>query len=353
VNVGAKTAQLQDVKKVQKDALTELAELRVRLALDTKTELPNPELGGNALSFGRPYDASTPIVFMHIPKTSGNALAFGLQEAIAPRRMIGGYDRVLFGGFHAFDSLAPDKRKLVYLDPTELPADADFVMGHIAFSTFQKRYKVANYVTVLREPLSRILSAWLFSRSLSRDQFTGWGEWTEYLLRQVTGSLEHFLSSPELASSVDNMSVRMLLWPHPLIPDIDFIDPRNDEALLHDSVETLWKFGFLDIIENPDMPKNLQGWLGRPVRYVPINETASVQLPLKRPLYKELTTKAIDLLEARARLDRRLWTLLANNRLGRMAAELLERRALLRSVSRHSWLMETSSGSTQSHPSEC
>jgi hypothetical protein len=132
----------------------------------------------------------------------------------------------------------------------------------------------------------------------------------------------------------------MLLWPHRLIPDDGFIDPRNDDVLVNEASGRLCQFGFSDVIENPEMPINLQRWLGRAVPYVPINETAPIPLPLKRPLHRELTPEAIDLLETRARLDQRLWTLLATRQLSEANAETLQRRAILHNGTRHSWLME-------------
>jgi hypothetical protein len=289
---------------------------------------------------GGSYDASAPIVFMHIPKTSGTALASGLRDAVAPQRIIGGFDRVLFGGFRAFDSIQAHIRDTIYLDVSDVPADGDLVAAHMALSTLGSRYRAANYLTVLREPLSRILSHWLYWRSLSGDQLSLWGEWAEYM-RQAMTSLEHFLSCRRVACQVDNLSVRMLLWPHRLIPDDDFIDSRDDEALVNEAVGRLCQFGFADVIENPEMPINLQSWLDQTVQYAPINKTAPIPLLLRRPLHRELTPEAIDLLETRARLDQRLWTLLANHRIGRGSAEALQRRAILHNATRHSWLMET------------
>jgi hypothetical protein len=344
VTVGAKSAELlaepQGVAKLRQDTLTEPTNLGAGLVRDSKTGLQSAQFGDIERSLGRPYDTNVPIVFMHIPKTSGTALAAGLRYAVAPRREIGGFDTVLFGGFCAFDTIPTHVRNSIYLDVSDVPADGDFVAAHMAFSTLHSRYGVANYLTVLREPLSRILSHWLYWRALSSEQLSSWGNWAEYA-REAMKPLEHFLSCRLVACHTDNLSVRMLLWPHPLIPDDDFIDPRNDEALLEDAIKQLCQFSFSDVIENPDMLISLQRWLGRPVPYVPINETPPVPSLLKRPLHAELTTKATVLLETRARLDQRLWTLLAKHRISRVSAETLQRRAILRNAMRHSFLMET------------
>lgn len=289
-------------------------------------------------SFGAPFDRSAPTVFMHIPKTSGTALMHGLAEAIAPRHVVRGFDRVLFGDFCAFHSLAPSERSRVYVEPSDLPTDGDFVAGHMAFSTLCRRYSAANYLTVLREPLSRILSHWLYWRAVSENLLEPLGEWADYV-RQARKPLRDFLSCPDVACQTDNLGVRMLLWPHRLIPDGGFIKSRNDNALMDEAMARLKQFAFADVIENPRLQANLKAWLGRPVQYPLANETAAVPFPLKRPLHDELTPEAIDLLETRARLDRELWTFVAQQHLGTAEVEALRERAILRNVARHSWLM--------------
>src|ERR1700751_4128077 len=82
-----------------------------------------------------------PLLFMHIPKTSGMALNSAFREALAPRRaLLLGYDRVVFGSFQSFDSMDPELRSRIYLDPADLPASLDFTRGHISFSTLLKSY---------------------------------------------------------------------------------------------------------------------------------------------------------------------------------------------------------------------
>jgi hypothetical protein len=131
----------------------------------------------------------------------------------------------------------------------------------------------------------------------------------------------------------------MLLWPHCLIPEGGFIDPRNDKVLVDEAIARLKQFAFADVIENPELQANLKAWLGRPVRYPLANETAAIPFPLKRPLHDELTSEAVDLLETRTRLDRELWRFVAQQYLGPAGVEALRERAILRNVARHSWLM--------------
>jgi hypothetical protein len=56
---------------------------------------------------GNPHNRAVPTLFMHIPKSSGIALVHALRRVLAPNRAIDGcFDRVLFGAFRDFDTLA-------------------------------------------------------------------------------------------------------------------------------------------------------------------------------------------------------------------------------------------------------
>jgi hypothetical protein len=68
----------------------------------------------------------------------------------------------------------------------------------------------------------------------------------------------------------------MLLWPHELIPQDDFIEPHYDDVLLKQAVKKLSLFHFADVIENPNMIDNFHVWLGQPLTYATINETTSI-----------------------------------------------------------------------------
>lgn len=266
------------------------------------------------------------------------ALIAGLREAIKPTREVNGFDRVLFGEFQNFTTFVEDERRRIYTDPTNLPRDTDFIAGHMAYSTLLRRYGSINYLTVLREPISRVLSLWLFWRAIPDDYLIGVGAWAD-CVRRAWEPLKDFLSSKDIACQTDNLSVRMLLWPHRRIPEGDFIDCRHDAGLLEDALSALRQFAFVDIIENPGMHANLECWLGRRVPYARINQTPHLPPPLASPLHSELTSSALDLIEERTRLDLKLWTLLAGQRVTAQTPEMLRSRVILRSVARHAALM--------------
>jgi hypothetical protein len=284
---------------------------------------------------GRPHNPAAPIVFMHVPKTSGVAFTTGLRAAIQPNRPIDGLDAGLFGRFNEFEALSEDVRQKIYLNHSDLP-ESDFVSGHFAFSTLVQRYKTANFLTILREPTSRILSHWLYWRA--SEESAQWRKYSEYVKPAVIRGLVHFLTCRKIAAQTDNLSVRMLLWPHRLIPPDDFISPRNDDTLIHEAIGRLKHFAFVDIIENPEMPMNLRAWLGRSVDYLPANETRPTPAPLARLLHTELVPEALDLLEARGRLDLRLWSLLVEDRIKNSTVDSVRQRVILRNAARYAWL---------------
>jgi hypothetical protein len=310
-----------DIREMIRRKVASLLNLHDRLSFETK-----------------PYNRAVPLVFMHVPKTSGVALTQNLIEAIAPRHVLHAHDRVLSGEFDAFDKIDPDKIRNHYLDPAELPSDADFVCGHLSFSTPLQKYRTAQFMTLLREPVSRILSNWLYWRSHSDDELHAWGAWGKEMAK-AREPLIDFLSRRDCASNTDNVHVRMLLWPHRLIPNGDFIDERDDGTLTSEAVARLKQFAYVDVLENPRVEANLQVWLGRPFKHASRNETRPVPAPLKTPLHKELTPDAFDLLHIRSRLDLKLWTILAQERVS-LEPKVLRERTLMRNVARYSWLMQ-------------
>jgi hypothetical protein len=290
------------------------------------------------LRVGGHYDAGRPIAFMHVPKTSGMALRGSLQACTNTQGPPPGFDRSAFGDFQAFDTVDPALLQDIYLDGRLPQLDASFVTGHVSLATLTAQRPGVQLVTILREPRSRVLSHWLFWRGLTDDQLRPWGKWAD-CVKVAAKPLAEFLSDRTIASNTDNMTVRMLLWPHPDIPGNDFIDDRADRHLVNAALARLEAFAFADLVENPQVAANLQAWLVRPFSYGRINETARLPPTLRSPFAEELTGEAFDLLDARSRLDREVWLALARHHIADIDAETLAERTIIRNVARHSALM--------------
>jgi hypothetical protein len=286
----------------------------------------------------KPAEKRLPVAFMHIPKTSGVSITSGLTAALAPAIVVSGYDHSLFGGYKSFDSIEENLRYTIYDSPASLPQHADFVSGHFAFSTLWGAYPLARRLTLLREPCSRLLSHWLFWRQHTDMDLAVWGGWADHV-RKSRQPLVEFLSDPLLACQTDNLTLRMLLWPHPLLPTDRFIDPVNDQRLVHEALARLLKFDFVDIVEDPRFVHRLEAWLGHPFHYTVSNETMPILKQFCSPLHRELTSEALELLEFRSRLDLHLWTLVSARHFQRREVSNMRQQTIISNVARYGVLM--------------
>lgn len=285
------------------------------------------------------FDPSIPFVFMHIPKTSGSAMTSAIIAALQPNRTISPVlDRSLFGTFRRFDTLSPEWQEIIRLDDQSLPRDFDYLSGHLSFSSGWDATANRQLFTILREPVSRVLSHWVYWRGLTCEDLRPWGEWANRVVL-ARGSLVEFLKNPDLGSQVDNLYVRLLLWPHPLVPDGTFIDPRNDAVLVDTAMDRLRRFAFLDLYENPRLISNIESWLSQPIDYTSVNTTSALPADRQTTLHRELTSEAFDLLEMRTRLDRRLWSAVARARMPGIDAAALRDRTIWRNIARFSLLL--------------
>jgi hypothetical protein len=183
---------------------------------------------------------------------------------------------------------------------------ADFVAGHFALSTVRAAYPAHRLVTVIREPRVRILSHWLFWRGNDATTMPGWGTWLDRVA-MARQPLLAFLTNPVLASQVDNLLVRMLVWPHPLLPIGGFIPPDSDRPLLAAAARALAACDFVGLMEEPALDDRLSRWLGAAIHRRRENETQPLPADLRPDLGRELSEPTFAALDARTRLDRVLW----------------------------------------------
>jgi len=283
------------------------------------------------------FKPSRPLVHMHIPKTAGTTLTAALIETLRPRTTFGGFDRVLFGDYEDFASIDKEIRRWLYISADALPA-VDFVSAHMAYSTLRRAFADAQFITVLREPHTRLLSQWLYWRGTSDEILANWGRWADRV-RHARRPLASFLRERSVACHVDNLGVRMLLWPNPLIPVDDFIDPRHDHSLLAEARDRLAGFAFVEVLENAELSELLQTWLGQPCVLDRRNATPRIPEQLRSSLVDELTHEALDLVTMRSRLDLELWKEVARHSLSGHDLDQVRERTLLQSVARYATLM--------------
>ena len=280
---------------------------------------------------------SRPLAFMHIPKTSGTALMSALAASLNPSAVVTGFDHCLFGSFSSFNTFSVSEQQRIYKTSNDLPAGKELVMGHFAFSTLREAYPHAHIFTVLRDPVSRVLSHWLFWRQHTDLLLEPLGDWAAFV-RYGREPLARFLNQPRIACQIDNLALRMLLWPNPFIKPDQFIDPVHDEHLVREAIARLDALDFVDIIENDRFLQNLERRFDRAFVYMRSNETSAIPREFRSPLHREFTSEAQELLAARTRLDLRLWTAIANRQMVEGVAALRER-TILANIARYGVLM--------------
>jgi hypothetical protein len=281
---------------------------------------------------GQPFNRDASVAFMHIPRTSGTSVTTGLAASLSPLR-----PGVLFGTFNPFSITNLELSRLFYVGFKELPSDADFVAGHVSFPTLKAKYPMFRHITFLREPISRVLSHWLFFRGMSEDRLRAWEPFSD-IIRIAQSHLREYLFDRRMANQIDNIYVLMLLWPHRLIKDDGFIDEKDDEELLIEATSQLDLFAYSDVIENPTFHRRLEAWMGSDILYARVNETPQIPRLVKPNLQVECCIKALAVLKMRTRLDSRLWRILAKRRVEGISARTLRDYALTQNVVRFATL---------------
>jgi hypothetical protein len=282
--------------------------------------------------------APGPLIFLHIPKCSGIAVSAALLAVERPPRVFFGFDRAFFGGFRDFESVSAENRAFIHLSPDSIPRDEKFVRAHMALSTLRTAYPAGRFMTVLREPVTRLLSHFAFWRGFPADDTAAWGGWAARS-GLAHGPLAAFLSAPAIACQIDNVATRLLLWPHKLIPDDAMIDPAHDATLLPQALTRLRSLDFVDAVENPDFYANLGAWIGGTLNPGRFNETENLPPALRTRLDQELTPRAGAWLAARSRLDLALWHNVLRARAPSLDVSALRQAALLRGAARTALLL--------------
>jgi hypothetical protein len=279
-----------------------------------------------------------PLVFLHIPKTAGISVSYTLMVAEGPPRVLFGFDRAFFGPFRDFGSVPAENRAFIHLSPDTIPRDEKLVRAHMALSTLRAAYPGARFMTVLREPICRLLSHYLFWRGFTEQQDKDWGGWAAYS-GLARGRLEDFLADGRIACQIDNVATRLLLWPHDLIPEAGMIEARHDAALIDQARIRLCGLDFVDAVENPFFDANLAAWLGAPPARVRMNETPPLARAMRTRLDLELSLRAQGLLAARSRLDLALWQWVLRERAPGVDAAALRLNAVLNGTARTAVLL--------------
>jgi hypothetical protein len=282
----------------------------------------------------REYGPGRPLVFNHIPKSGGTSLSATLSQALGVPVPTYGVDLALVGGYDDIDALDDAIRSTFVFEPSQLPADATFVTGHISPATTMARYPDADHLTTLRNPRLRMLSQWLHSRALSDFDLRHWGR-GGIAMRLGRLPFEQYLQHEMVAPNVDNTMTRFLAWPHPELKKTEFIDERFDDELYAAAIERLDRFAHVGLLESPTYLADLGAWLGRELVDVHLNERSSMPRSRRPDLDVELCPANVELLDHRTRLDRRVWQEVVRRTMPGQDPDELLRSSWQRSIDRY------------------
>jgi hypothetical protein len=155
-------------------------------------------------------------------------------------------------------------------------------------------------------------------------------------MRAARSDLLDYIDNREVAAHVDNVIVRLLLWPHDLIPDDDFIDPIHDAQLFEEAVAMLDTFEYVRVVEDPDYVTDLDEWLGRPLTIPRLQQVNGLPQPDTPDLAAEVSGSGADRLRWRTRLDERLWSHVAARAFASDQLDEVRERAYQDAVDRYS-----------------
>ena len=275
----------------------------------------------------RKFDSRRPLVFLHIPKSAGTSLTHALLDTVQPHKpVVSVFDDVLFGTFSDFSGFSAEERERIYLPDRPLPPDADFVAGHLSFRRLAESYPQGQYITVLREPISRLISHWRYWRSHTDEQMLAIGAWADRV-RIARGSLARFLEHPDVIETTDNLYVRMLLHPHPNIPKDAPIDARHHHRLVKEAMRKLKRFSLVGILEEALFERQLSEFLEKKILF-PRDNVTTQSSPCGVPFDEYIGKNAFDLLERRTCMDRMLWREFCSRTISVDVYERIERKAI-------------------------
>jgi hypothetical protein len=200
---------------------------------------------------------SKPVVFLHVMKCGGTSVRAALATGVAGRRegpdvfeLDGAAAKVAAGGKDA-DNWAFRDALLPYVLDTMHPA---LVLGHFRYRTrYERLLDSAHFVTVLRDPVERLVSLYKYRR------------YKEGIDVPVSGSFDEYLASKRWAQEghayVDVFS------------GADGLDARS-QAAIDAAVANLSRFSVVGFTHQLDeFAQGVAACVGRPVRIPVLNES--------------------------------------------------------------------------------
>ena len=251
-----------------------------------------------------------------------------IEFNLRPRRNAYRLDRTQFGSFDRFHTMDKNIRDGIVFDISQIPEDTDVLMGHMGLQTFEQRFPDAHKATIVREPVMRLVSQWLYQRTYDDARTALYGDWgmTIALSRLP---LRDFICRSDIFCLTDNILTRMLLWPHPLIPENAAIETVHDDRLYREAMAALDRFDYIDSAENDNLIENFSAWLdltyGRALvsrlkTWAGVRDNNMTKNAFRSSNYEKSfdieseIAAAKPALQARTRIDQKLWNHLISDK---------------------------------------
>jgi hypothetical protein len=110
-----------------------------------------------------------PYFFVHIPKTAGTSFRIAVQQAF-PKRVVYDYGKASPHTWEPIKSVYEGKLGLAQVAEALLSEGVVMLGGHVAFNKYADLFEPQRVLTILREPVSRVVSEYEHTR---RQGFTG------------------------------------------------------------------------------------------------------------------------------------------------------------------------------------
>ena len=139
------------------------------------------------------------LVFMHLPKTGGTSFRSALRRAYPPD------ETALIYGSSGLDG-AMTRAEFAIL-PEEARHSLRLVIGHFPFGLHREVGRPSRYVTILRDPVDRVISLYYHFRNLPGIRFGSKGHRERLRMRVSRISLDDWIFSGR-RQAMDNLMVR-------------------------------------------------------------------------------------------------------------------------------------------------
>jgi len=174
------------------------------------------------------------IIFLHIPKCSGSSINLHFKGNIGSGRSA----RVVL--FNSMDGSAYNPAEI------ERARRAEYVGGHFGWDTLTEIAEGAFCFTVLREPVARLRSLYLFCRKLKPEKNAG--KFPLDAARRLSFEQFCLCEAPHVRAFVDNAQARTLAGDYPL----DRFPLESVEETAKRAIENLRRLDFVTVTERLD-----------------------------------------------------------------------------------------------------